>query len=471
MREPSTSALSQRAADPGGSRGVIAAFCVLVAAFLAATAFSQYWLVSVESPRIAMQASATEAIRQLAAVSAALSRLSAALDAEQRSDASAAAEVDRARADLDVALARYRRLPWLPGEGEVWRQAELRLADVDRLLSERARAETPAAWAASQAELQTAVERFESELASAIDYNAVTARQSAERIGELRRDAAQLAWALDAVAVGAALISGVLVLRGARRATRMTEEHRRLQEQRIEELEAFGARVAHDIRGPLQGVGLALELIARQELDATSRAPLRRALASLERVREVVDALLAFARAGAPPGDAPPAAVHEVLAAVVDDAADEASAARAELKLDRLEPCTAACPAGVLTSIASNLVRNAIRYLGDRPVRRVTVRAHTRGAWVHIEVEDTGPGIPPALQEVVFEPHVRGPGSGGPGLGLGLATVKRLALAHHGRVGFETAAARGTLFWVDLPRADLGPRREEHPPQLASAPR
>lgn len=467
-------AAPERSTSPraGGHRGLIVAFCVLVVAFLGATAFSQYWAVSVESPAIAIHAWATESIRELAATSAALSRVAGALDAELHSEdpAAAAADVERARADLATPLARYRRLPGLPGEDVVWRRAERRLAEMDRLLRERARAEAPAERAATHAKLQMAVEHLEAELASVIDFNAVTTRRSAERIRGLRRDAALLAWGLDGVAVGAALVSGVLVLRGARRAARIVEEHRRLQELRIEELDAFGARVAHDIRGPLQGVGLALELIARQDRDAASQVPVRRARASLERVGEVVDALLAFARAGAPPGDAPPAAVHEVLAAVVDDAADEAEAASAELVLEPLEPCTVACPAGVLTSIASNLVRNAIRYLGQRPERRVTVRAQPRGESVHLEVEDTGPGIPPALQEVVFEPHVRGPGSGGPGLGLGLATVRRLAVAHHGDVGFETAAGRGTLFWVDLPRADAAVRHEQHKTQVASAP-
>ncbi len=384
--------------------------------------------------------------------------MAAALDAELRAEdrAAAAAAVARARAELAAPLARYRRLPGLPGEDEVWRRAERWLAEVDRLLNERAHADG-SARRAIHAELQRGVERLEAELANVIDFNAVTTRRSAKRIRELRKDAALLAWGLDGIAVGAALISGVLVHRGARRSARLIEEHRRLQERRIEELDAFGARVAHDIRGPLQGVGLALEVLARKAPDGASETPLRRARASLERVGQVVDALLAFARAGAPAADAPPAAVHEVLTAVVDGAADEAKAARAELELGRLEPCTAACSAGVLTSIASNLVRNALRYVGDRPERRVTVRAWARGEWAHLEVEDTGPGIPSALHDVLFEPHVRGPGSsGGPGLGLGLATVRRLVIAHHGDVGFETTEGRGTRFWVDLPRADLG---------------
>jgi signal transduction histidine kinase len=112
-----------------------------------------------------------------------------------------------------------------------------------------------------------------------------------------------------------------------------------------------------------------------------------------------------------------------------------------------------ACSAGVLASVLSNLVRNAVKYLDDRPEKRVTIRASVNGTMVRVEVEDTGPGLPPGLEQHVFEPYVRSPDNAKPGLGLGLATVQRFVESHRGRVGVDSSPGQGCIFWFELPRA------------------
>jgi signal transduction histidine kinase len=57
----------------------------------------------------------------------------------------------------------------------------------------------------------------------------------------------------------------------------------------------------------------------------------------------------------------------------------------------------------------------------------------------------------------VFQPYVRAPGSHQPGIGLGLATVKRIAESHGGQVGLRAGTRRGACFWVELPRAAESP--------------
>ncbi|HSN27879.1 MAG TPA: HAMP domain-containing sensor histidine kinase, partial [Kofleriaceae bacterium] len=69
-----------------------------------------------------------------------------------------------------------------------------------------------------------------------------------------------------------------------------------------------------------------------------------------------------------------------------------------------------------------------------------------------IEVQDTGPGIPPGEDPRIFEPYVQLDRTGG-SIGLGLATVQRLARAHGGNVGVISPPGRGALFWVELPAA------------------
>jgi signal transduction histidine kinase len=75
------------------------------------------------------------------------------------------------------------------------------------------------------------------------------------------------------------------------------------------------------------------------------------------------------------------------------------------------------------------------------------------GSRWRLEVQDTGPGIPPGHEERIFEPHVQlDPGGGG--IGLGLATVERLVNAHRGKLGVVSPPGSGALFWVELPKRE-----------------
>jgi signal transduction histidine kinase len=152
----------------------------------------------------------------------------------------------------------------------------------------------------------------------------------------------------------------------------------------------------------------------------------------------------------------------EILEAV-DRLRPVAEQAGVELRVAEAAPCVAACGAGVLTSLVSNLVLNAIKYMGDRPVRRVEVRVLDGGSAVRVEVEDTGSGVAPALAERIFLPYVRGPASGVEGLGLGLATVQRLADGHGGNAGVRSSPGEGSVFWFELPKPGAATSRGRAP--------
>ena len=121
-----------------------------------------------------------------------------------------------------------------------------------------------------------------------------------------------------------------------------------------------------------------------------------------------------------------------------------------------------ACKPGVLHSLVANLVRNGMKYLNGSEKREITVEISPGASMVHFDVCDTGPGIPAGLLTDIFEPYVRTPAAEGkPGLGLGLATVKRLAEAHHGRVGLKSTMGEGCRFWFELPRAEAPTARTD----------
>ena len=126
------------------------------------------------------------------------------------------------------------------------------------------------------------------------------------------------------------------------------------------------------------------------------------------------------------------ASIRDVLDGVINDTILEAENRGVRLIARGRDPVlVVACGAGTLISIATNLVANAMKFMGDAPLRRVTISARQLKNDVRLEVSDTGPGLAPELREKVFEPHVRGT-STGPGFGLGLATVRRLVEAHGG---------------------------------------
>jgi signal transduction histidine kinase len=77
------------------------------------------------------------------------------------------------------------------------------------------------------------------------------------------------------------------------------------------------------------------------------------------------------------------------------------------------------------------------------------LRVFGRGDRARFEVIDTGPGIAPEILPRIFEPYVRGR-HGLPGIGLGLATVRRMVEAHGGTAGVDSSP-RGSRFWFELP--------------------
>jgi signal transduction histidine kinase len=225
-----------------------------------------------------------------------------------------------------------------------------------------------------------------------------------------------------------------------------------LQRLRADELETFAARVAHDIRGPLMPALLSVQSVVREFDDEDRRAmTLRRAIRSLGRVEDLVRDLLVFAQAGAAPDPGARASLRGAVEGVIADAEPEASAAGVRLDVEALPECDVACTPGILQSLIANLVSNAIKYMpAEASDRQVTLSASVHGGLVHVEVADTGSGVRPEARERIFQPYVRGDRRK-PGLGLGLATVRRLAEAHAGRVGLRCNDRGGATFWFELP--------------------
>jgi signal transduction histidine kinase len=107
-----------------------------------------------------------------------------------------------------------------------------------------------------------------------------------------------------------------------------------------------------------------------------------------------------------------------------------------------------------LVRVVSNLVDNALKFVGDGVRPRVYIWAETRGERVRVWVEDNGIGLPAAERERIFDEFERLHDEANyPGTGLGLSIVRRALERMGGRSGVESEVGRGSRFWIELPAA------------------
>jgi signal transduction histidine kinase len=101
--------------------------------------------------------------------------------------------------------------------------------------------------------------------------------------------------------------------------------------------------------------------------------------------------------------------------------------------------------------VLTNLIGNAIKFTPAGGVVRVTARADDSGrSKLLVSVSDTGEGIPPQIQDRLFQKFVVGQQEGR-GSGLGLAFCKMVMEAHGERIWVEDTSERGTTFTFSLP--------------------
>lgn len=196
----------------------------------------------------------------------------------------------------------------------------------------------------------------------------------------------------------------------------------------LERERAFIGDAAHELRTPLTAVALQLQVLERVPEGPERGAALARLKAGIERSTRLVQQLLELARQDAAAADRPPARLDLAALAreVVTEQAPHAQARGIDLGLDASAAELDGDAEGLRAALG-NLVDNAVRYTPAGG--RIDVRVRTEGGEVVAEVLDTGPGIPAAERERVFDRFHRG-GAGGTGSGLGLAIVREIARRH-----------------------------------------
>jgi signal transduction histidine kinase len=451
-------------------RHVAFSMLLVVASFSATLVVSQWRLQPIEALALDIARDAAPSIEHLSTVRTELIRLGMYVNEHvTRTDNEAMIsrdDIQTVRRRLDAELNAYRVLPSSPEEAKQLKAIENDLSLLDRA-TENALDEADAtlfesARLMSYAPFHDRLERVDESVARLKGLNTKHAQARSEEILRARRVAMILTTVLGMVSLVVAIIASILVLRVLRGRNRLMMKHGRLLAERATELEAFAGRVAHDLKNPLGTMALLVLLAARRRGDDPKlREDLDRLTSQIKGMDQIIDGLLAFARSGANPPSGARADLRTTLDEAVADVRASAEAMSAELQIVSFSPTQLACSPAALTSVLSNLLCNAVKYIGDgtRAPRRISIHVKDHGELTRIEVEDTGPGLPPGSERIIFEPFRRLTNTNQPGIGLGLATVKKIVEAYKGRVGVVSTWGCGSTFWFEIPKApcDVAP--------------
>jgi signal transduction histidine kinase len=445
LRGPSTS----RRAGWREVSVLLVGFVLTVACFMGLTLYADTRLAIVAERSHEVSDNAMPSIMALGAVERALVQIQVDMRQASQGDRERMRGLRSHVSASEDAWHRYLGLPQFPGEAELQQLAGARLDKTRRVVD---RIQTSIEVGALQqaevwvkTELEPAAQEADQALLQLMQFNHVQGTEAAldtDRLWSRTRR-----WSIVADAV-CALITAALAWLGFRSTRRFMS----IQKLRADELEAFASRVAHDVRGPLTPALFTLQMFERDFATDEKRRPMaERGIRSLRRVDQLVGDLLTFARSAAAPDADAHAVLTPVITGVVQDLEAQAAAARVRIEVGEIPPYSVACAPGVLSSVVMNLVSNAIKYMPpDATERAVGIQVTIVDGCARVEVADTGAGLPEDVQERIFEPYVRMDRKQ-PGLGLGLATVRRLVEAHRGRVGVRSREGNGALFWFAMP--------------------
>jgi two-component system OmpR family sensor kinase len=222
-----------------------------------------------------------------------------------------------------------------------------------------------------------------------------------------------------------------------------------------ERLRRFLADASHELRTPLASIRGYAELFrmgATEDADGTEMA-MRRIEDESKRMGVLVDDLLTLARLDETPERRPSPVDMALLARdAVEDA--RATAPERTISLKATDVAVACGDHDQLRQVLGNLMRNALVH--TPPSTPIEVSVAQDHAAVTISVRDHGPGLPSTSQANLFDRFWRAEGGrerGKAGAGLGLAIVREVVEAHHGRIRAENAPGGGALFVVELPKS------------------
>jgi len=240
--------------------------------------------------------------------------------------------------------------------------------------------------------------------------------------------------------------------------TRLKEmEHQFLVREKMASLGHVAAGIAHEIRNPLSGINIHLSALEKTieddgGLGAEARAQAEGIVAQIksasERIESVIRKVMDFSRTRAP-------RLGRVdINAAIEEAIDFSTTflRKRGITLDRSGlSAVPRCPAdsSLITQVVMNLITNAAQALESAPGSKVIeLSSGVQDGRIFICVSDSGPGIPPAIREKIFDPFYT---TRQDGYGIGLSFSRRVIAEHEGVLTAGAGRLGGAEFRIELP--------------------
>jgi signal transduction histidine kinase len=233
-----------------------------------------------------------------------------------------------------------------------------------------------------------------------------------------------------------------------------------------EELTRLTGELAHEIKNPLSTIKVNLKLAeeALQDVDLSdpgrvlwdqSRQRLAGALRKIaiiqketDRLEQILDGFLKYVRR--PDLQLETVDLNELVGDMIDFYSPQAYSHSLTVRQSLAKmPLTCRVDPGAVKQVLLNLFINAQQAMdtgGD-----LMIRTARRGGCAVVQVNDTGRGIPPERLATLFRPYQSSRSSG---MGLGLATAKKIIEAHRGDIAVHSEVGKGTSFTISLPLAE-----------------
>ena len=204
------------------------------------------------------------------------------------------------------------------------------------------------------------------------------------------------------------------------------------------------AAIAHELKNSLNGLGMAVELIAYEPTNEARVARLRpQVVGEIARLRDVIDSLLSFSRS--PRIQRSSADLMGVVKRAIGQVADLSAERGVDIAVDGPQTLWLRCDAHKVQGVLVNLLKNAVE-----AAKNIAVAVTADDDAVVIEVADDGPGLSAEARDHLFEPFFTTKPNG---TGLGLPTSRRFIEAHGGTIEAASSdSLGGALFRLRLPR-------------------
>lgn len=220
----------------------------------------------------------------------------------------------------------------------------------------------------------------------------------------------------------------------------------------------FLAMMSHDIRTPMNAILATLELLSISDLKAEQIKQVELARNSGDQLLFLLADIIEYARTD---GWNLELKIEEMnLVDLVEKATDSWRPLGRKKHLELFVDIGRNCPEFILTDptrtrqVIDNFISNAIKYTSDGEIKlSIEMITQADQPFLKLMVSDTGLGIPPDVQDQLFEDFDRGNAAGSEieGTGLGLSICKRIAVAMGGDIGLESEVGKGSMFWISIP--------------------